>query len=47
MLRKLTLSNVELTMIKGIGPTLAMIMLAEIGTDMSRWLSIKHFTSWL
>ena len=41
------LSGVDLTQIDGIGPHTALQLIAEIGTDMSRWPTYKHFTSWL
>jgi len=31
----------------GIGPYLSVRLVAECGTDLSRWPSAKHFTSWL
>ena len=39
--------GVDLTQIDGIGPVAAQIILSEIGTDMSRWPTEKHFASWL
>lgn len=39
--------GVDLTHIDGIGPLTAVKLLAEIGTDMGRWPTEKHFTSWL
>jgi transposase len=39
--------GVDLTQIHGIGPYLALKLIAECGTDMSKWPSVKHFTSWL
>lgn len=39
--------GVDLTQIDGIGPYTALKLIAEIGTDMTRWASAKHFTSWL
>lgn len=39
--------NVDLTQIPGIAPATALNLVAEIGTDMSRWPTDKHFTSWL
>jgi transposase len=39
--------GVDLTQIHGIGPYLALKLIAECGTDMSKWPSAKHFTSWL
>jgi transposase len=41
------LSGVDLTQIDGIAPYTALRLVAEIGTDMSRWPTYKHFTSWL
>jgi transposase len=38
---------VDLTQVPGIGPLNALKLIAEIGTDMSRWPTDKHFTSWL
>jgi transposase len=45
-LHRLT-GGVDLTQIDGIGPYTALKLIAEIGTDMGRWASEKHFTSWL
>jgi transposase len=39
--------GVDLTAIEGIDETTALVLLSEIGTDMSRWPSVKHFASWL
>ena len=41
------LTGVDLSQIEGIGPYTALRLLSEIGTDMARWPSDKHFTSWL
>jgi transposase len=41
------LTGVDATQIHGIGPYLALRLVAECGTDMSRWPTEKHFTSWL
>ena len=41
------LTGVDLSQIDGIGPYTALRLLSEIGTDMTRWPSDKHFTSWL
>ena len=41
------LCGVDLTAIEGIDETTALVVLSEIGTDMSRWPSLKHFCSWL
>ena len=39
--------GVDLTRIDGIDVTTALVVLSEIGTDMRRFTSVKHFTSWL
>jgi transposase len=39
--------GVDLTQIDGIGAYTALKVIAEIGTDMRRWPSAQHFTSWL
>jgi len=39
--------GIDLKEIHGIGPSLALELVVECGTDMSRWPSSKHFTSWL
>ncbi len=39
--------GVDLTQIDGIAPHTALKLVSEIGTDMSRWATEKHFTSWL
>ncbi len=41
------LAGIDLTQIHGIGPYLALRLISECGTDLSRWPSAKHFTSWL
>lgn len=41
------LAGTDLTQIHGIGPFLALRLVAECGTDLSRWKTAKHFTSWL
>jgi transposase len=41
------LAGTDLTQIHGIGPFLALRLVAECGTDLSRWPTAKHFTSWL
>ena len=45
--RMFQMCGVDLTRIDGIEVTTALVVLSEIGTDMSRFTSIKHFTSWL
>ena len=37
----------DLTQIHGLGPSLALKLVAECGTDLLAWKSAKHFTSWL
>lgn len=39
--------GVDLTQIHGMGSYLALKLISECGTDMSRWPTAKHFTSWL
>ena len=41
------LLGVDLTQIHGLGPSLALKLIAECGTDLKAWPSAKHFTSWL
>ena len=41
------ITGVDLTKIDGIDEHVALKVLSEIGTDMSRWPTVKHFTSWL
>jgi transposase len=41
------LTGVDLAAVDGIGPTLAQTILSEIGTDMNKWATDKHFASWL
>jgi transposase len=40
-------TGVDLTRIDGIDGHTALKLISEIGTDMSRWKTVKHFTSWL
>ena len=37
----------DLTQIHGLGPYLVLKLVGECGTDMQRWPTVKHFTSWL
>lgn len=37
----------DLTQINGLGPYVALKLVAECGDDLSAWPSAKHFTSWL
>jgi len=39
--------GVDLTEVHGVGPYLALRILGECGTDLSKWPTAKHFTSWL
>jgi transposase len=41
------LLGIDITQIHGLGPYVSLRMIAECGTDLSRWPSAKHFTSWL
>lgn len=41
------MAGVDLTQVDSIGALTAQTVLTEIGTDMSRWPTDKHFTSWL
>jgi len=40
-------TGVDLTKIPSIGASTALTIISEIGLDMSRWPSAKHFASWL
>jgi transposase len=44
-LRRVT--GVDLTKIDGIDASTALTVISEIGLDMTRWRTVKHFTSWL
>src|SRR5262249_49778609 len=41
------MAGVNLTVLEGIDPTTALVLLSEIGADVSRFPTVKHFTSWL
>jgi transposase len=41
------LAGVDLTAIEGVEARTALVVLSEVGTDMGRWPSEKHFGSWL
>jgi transposase len=41
------MTGVDLTEIPGIGASTALTVISEIGLDMTRWKSAKHFASWL
>jgi hypothetical protein len=39
--------GVDLVAVTGLSASLTQTILAEIGTDMSKWPSVKHYASWL
>ena len=39
--------SIDVTQIQGFAPATALNLIAEVGTDMSRWPTEKHFASWL
>jgi len=41
------LIGTDITQIHGLGPFLALRLISECGTDMNKWATEKHFTSWL
>jgi len=41
------ITGVDLSQVDAIGPYTGLRLLSEIGTDMGRWPTEKHFTSWL
>ena len=41
------MSGHDLTVLEGIDDNTALVILSEIGMDMSKWPTEKHFTSWL
>jgi transposase len=41
------LAGADLSQLDDVGPYNALRLLSEIGTDMTRWPSEKHFTAWL
>lgn len=43
----LRLTGVDLVAVHGLSASLAQTILSEIGTDMSKWPTEKHFASWL
>jgi transposase len=40
-------SGVDLTDIPGIDANTLLVIISEIGTDISKWKTVKHFASWL
>jgi transposase len=45
--RLFNMAGVDLTLIEGIDESTALVLLSEIGTDMSKFPTCKQFTSWL
>ena len=43
----LRIAGVDLAAVDGISVSIAQTILSEIGTDMSKWPTVKHFCSWL
>ena len=41
------MAGVDLTQVDGLDVPTVQTLLSEIGTDMNKWKSVKHFTSWL
>jgi transposase len=41
------MTGVDLTVVDGLEALSVQTILTEIGTDMSKWPTVKHFTSWL
>jgi hypothetical protein len=41
------LAGVDLTQIDGVNSLTAQTVISEIGLDMTKWPTVKHFTSWL
>lgn len=41
------LVGTDLSQLHGLGPYTALMLVGECGTDMSRWPTVQHFTSWL
>jgi transposase len=41
------MTGIDLTAIEGIDEPTALTLISEIGLDMGRWPTVKHFTSWL
>jgi transposase len=41
------LTGIDLTAIEGIDELHALTLIGELGTDFSKWPTVKHFTSWL
>ena len=41
------MAGVDLTVLESIDPNTALVLLSEVGPDVSRFPTVKHFTSWL
>jgi transposase len=41
------ITGVDLSQIEGLDETTSLVILSEIGRDMTRWPTVKHCTSWL
>jgi transposase len=41
------MAGVDLTVLEGIDSSTALVLLSEVGPDVSRFPTVKHFTSWL
>ena len=41
------ITGVDLTRVEGLEATTVLKVISEIGTDMTRWRTVKNFTSWL
>ena len=41
------LLRIDLVAVEGVSASLAQTLLSEIGTDMAKWPTVKHFASWL
>ena len=41
------LVGTDLSQLDGLAPYTALMLVGECGTDMTRWPTVKHFTSWL
>jgi transposase len=42
-----TMLGADLSQVHGLGPHSVLILVSECGDDMSKWPTVKHFTSWL
>ena len=44
---KYRIAGVDLTVLEGIDANTALVILSEVGRDVSRFPTAKHFSSWL